>query len=165
MNAARISRPSSVRIGMFCRFGFDDDSRPVAAPAWLKLVWMRPERTSISSGSASTYVPFSLLICRYSSTLRTTSCSGARSSSTTAAVEIGAQLFVKLKRIVGMLLGRGAELQIEAAVGQLAQGATHRICVEQKRVKHHVVLKASAVDAQSRQGQQHGFQVAADLGP
>ncbi len=30
MNAARISRPSSVRIGIFCRFGFFDDSRPVA---------------------------------------------------------------------------------------------------------------------------------------
>ena len=27
---------------MFCRFGFDDDSRPVAATAWLKDVWIRP---------------------------------------------------------------------------------------------------------------------------
>ena len=31
MNARRISRPSSVRIGMFCRFGSVLDSRPVAA--------------------------------------------------------------------------------------------------------------------------------------
>ena len=29
MKARRILRPSSVRIGMFCRFGSDDDSRPV----------------------------------------------------------------------------------------------------------------------------------------
>ena len=40
-NAARISRPSSVRIGMFCRFGFDDESRPVAAPVWLNVVCSR----------------------------------------------------------------------------------------------------------------------------
>ena len=30
--------PIRVRIGMFCRFGLEDDSRPVAAPAWLKVV-------------------------------------------------------------------------------------------------------------------------------
>ena len=29
----RILRPSSVRIGMFCRFGSDDDSRPVVVEA------------------------------------------------------------------------------------------------------------------------------------
>ena len=27
---------------MFCRFGFDDDSRPVAAPVWLNVVCRRP---------------------------------------------------------------------------------------------------------------------------
>ena len=52
-------RDSSVRIGMFWRFGSDDESRPVAAPPWWKVVWMRPSRGSTSSGSASTYVPFS----------------------------------------------------------------------------------------------------------
>ena len=31
--ALRILRPSSVRIGMFCRFGSDDDSRPVVVAA------------------------------------------------------------------------------------------------------------------------------------
>ena len=31
--ARRILRPSSVRIGMFCRFGSDDDSRPVVVAA------------------------------------------------------------------------------------------------------------------------------------
>ena len=34
--------PSSVRTGMFCRFGLVEESRPVAATAWLKRVWMRP---------------------------------------------------------------------------------------------------------------------------
>ena len=32
---ARISRPSSVRIGMFCKFGSLELSRPVAVPVWL----------------------------------------------------------------------------------------------------------------------------------
>jgi hypothetical protein len=32
-NAWRMRRPSAVRIGMFCRFGSLDDSRPVAATA------------------------------------------------------------------------------------------------------------------------------------
>jgi hypothetical protein len=87
MKAARISRPSAVRMGMFCRFGFDDDSRPVAAPAWLKLVCRRPVRASICAGSASTYVPLSLVSWRYSSTWRTISCSGASASRMSAAVE------------------------------------------------------------------------------
>ena len=37
-------RPSSVRIGMFCRFGSELLRRPVAATAWLKQVWTRPGR-------------------------------------------------------------------------------------------------------------------------
>src|SRR2546425_5710243 len=41
-NARRIASPRGVRTGMFCRFGSELDRRPVAAPAWLKLVWMRP---------------------------------------------------------------------------------------------------------------------------
>ena len=32
----------SVLIGMFCRLGSVEDSRPVAAIIWLKVVWMRP---------------------------------------------------------------------------------------------------------------------------
>ena len=35
MKAERISRPSSVRIGMFCRLGSLELSRPVAATTWL----------------------------------------------------------------------------------------------------------------------------------
>ena len=42
MNARRISRPSSVRIGMFCRFGSLLLRRPVAATAWLNDVCTRP---------------------------------------------------------------------------------------------------------------------------
>src|SRR5258707_506655 len=39
---ARISRPSAVRTGMFCRLGLVEDRRPVAVPTWLKVVWTRP---------------------------------------------------------------------------------------------------------------------------
>ena len=42
VNAARISRPSSVRMGMFCRLGLVDDSRPVAVPVWSKVVCSAP---------------------------------------------------------------------------------------------------------------------------
>ena len=33
-------------MGMFCRFGFEDERRPVAAPVWLKLVCRRPVERS-----------------------------------------------------------------------------------------------------------------------
>jgi hypothetical protein len=33
MKASRMRTPSGVRIGMFCTFGFEDEIRPVAAPA------------------------------------------------------------------------------------------------------------------------------------
>ena len=39
--ARRILRPASVRIGMFCRFGSDDDSRPVVVEASAKEVCTR----------------------------------------------------------------------------------------------------------------------------
>ena len=42
MKAFRISFPSSLRIGMFCRFGLLELSRPLAVTVWLKDVWMRP---------------------------------------------------------------------------------------------------------------------------
>ena len=52
INAARISRPTSVRMGMFCRFGSLLESRPVAATAWFRCVWTRPSsRTMISVAS------------------------------------------------------------------------------------------------------------------
>ena len=37
-----MARPSSVRTGMFWRFGSVEDSRPVAATVWLNVVWIRP---------------------------------------------------------------------------------------------------------------------------
>ena len=45
-------RPSSVRMGMFWRFGSVEDSRPVAVAAWWKVVWMRPS-CATSAGSVS----------------------------------------------------------------------------------------------------------------
>ncbi len=50
----RISRPNVVRIGMFWRLGSEEESRPVAATAWLKVVWMRFVAGLTSAGSAST---------------------------------------------------------------------------------------------------------------
>ena len=43
MKAARILRPSSVRIGMFCRLGSTEDSRPVVVAASENDVWTRPD--------------------------------------------------------------------------------------------------------------------------
>ncbi len=68
MNARRTRRPVSVAIGTFCRFGFEDDSRPVTTTAWLKWVCTRPVSGFTSAGSASTYVPSSLASSRCSST-------------------------------------------------------------------------------------------------
>ena len=40
-------RPDSVRIGMFCRFGSAELSRPVAAMVWKYVVWMRPSGATV----------------------------------------------------------------------------------------------------------------------
>ena len=45
---------------MFCKLGFVDDSRPVAATLWLNEVWTRPVSARMSLDSASTYVLRSL---------------------------------------------------------------------------------------------------------
>ena len=34
-------------MGMFCRFGSVEDSLPVAATVWLKVVWIRPSSPAI----------------------------------------------------------------------------------------------------------------------
>ena len=65
MKPRRISRPASVRMGMFWRFGSEDERRPVAATVWLNFAWIRPS-ASASSGSESAYVPFSFEISRCS---------------------------------------------------------------------------------------------------
>jgi hypothetical protein len=49
---------------MFMRFGFVDDSRPVAATVWSNVVCTRPSAGSVSGGSASTYVFFSFASSR-----------------------------------------------------------------------------------------------------
>ena len=46
-------RPSRVRIGMFCRFGSVEESRPVEVEASEKQVWMRPVSASMCCGSES----------------------------------------------------------------------------------------------------------------
>ena len=38
MKARLISRPIGVRIGMFCRLGLFDESRPVEVKSWRKVV-------------------------------------------------------------------------------------------------------------------------------
>src|ERR1035437_2845613 len=73
---------------MFCRLGLIDDRRPVADPAILKVVCRRRVTGLSSNGSESTYVDFNFESWRYSRTSFGTSCSEARSSSTSTAVEI-----------------------------------------------------------------------------
>ena len=51
MNALRNWRPSSLRTGMLCRFGWSLLSRPVRATVWLKVAWIRP------SGATSAISP------------------------------------------------------------------------------------------------------------
>src|SRR5437879_7511069 len=82
--ARRMASPRGVRTGMFCRFGSELDSRPVAAPAWLKLVWMRPVAGFTYPGKASTYVDLSFASSRYSMSSRGTSCPSAASCSSTS---------------------------------------------------------------------------------
>ena len=87
-NAARISRPSGVRIGMFCRFGSLLLSRPVAATAWLNVVCTRPVAGLTSAGSASTYVPLSFwMLAPLAARGPAARASSASSSSTSCAVE------------------------------------------------------------------------------
>ena len=64
MNARRIRRPSAVRIGMFCRLGSCEDSRPVAAITWLKVVWMRPWSSTIGISESTTVFSRDTSRCR-----------------------------------------------------------------------------------------------------
>ena len=66
MKARRICSPRLVRTGMFWRFGLLEERRPVAAPVWLKSVWMRCVRGWTRNGSVSRYVDFSFVSSRYS---------------------------------------------------------------------------------------------------
>ena len=87
MNASRIRRPSSDRMGIFCRLGSAEASLPVLAPAIIYDVWTRPDVGSMWSCNASVYVDFNLLSCRQSITFFGKSYSVARSAKTSAPVE------------------------------------------------------------------------------
>ena len=78
---------------MFCRFGLDEDSRPVAAPVWLKLVCRRPvggidqRRQRVDVGA---FQLGELAVLQHLA--RRSRGSAASSSSTSAAVEIALPL-------------------------------------------------------------------------
>ena len=72
---------------MFCRFGFDEESLPVAATVWLNEVWSRPSFGSTSRGSASRYVEFSLSSSRHDRSASTIGWASRSFSRTLASVE------------------------------------------------------------------------------
>ncbi len=78
-------RPVSVRIGMFCRLGSVDDSRPVAAIIWLNVVWMRPS-SPVARVRMSTK-DLSLLTSRWRMMCSSTSASGLDASRFVSASE------------------------------------------------------------------------------
>ena len=86
MKALRIERPSSVRIGIDWRFGFDVERRPVDATVWLKVVCSRPS-SPMSDGSGPRYVFSSFEYSRHSSITATMGWSARRPRSTRVSVE------------------------------------------------------------------------------
>ena len=54
MKPWRTFLPSSVRMGMFCKFGFCEAILPVTVPVWLKVVCTRPVLGFTWVGKAST---------------------------------------------------------------------------------------------------------------
>ena len=83
--ALRISRPSSVRTGMFCRLGSVEDMRPVAVIFWLKLVYTLPFLRSASRPSTNVLLSFERNL--YSRTSFTMGCLSSSASNTSASVE------------------------------------------------------------------------------
>ncbi len=71
-----MARPSSVRTGMFCRFGSVDERRPVAATVWLNVVWMRPSAA--------------IVLIRPSTVTRSLACSRWRSMITGSSLSVWA---------------------------------------------------------------------------
>ena len=49
-------------MGMFCRFGSVEESRPVAATVWWNVVWIRPSSPAI--GISESTIVISLLTSR-----------------------------------------------------------------------------------------------------
>ena len=72
---------------MFCTLGLVADVRPVAAPVWLKVGWIRPVRSLTRGGSASMYVLISFESLRHARISAGSSWSAASCSSTLSAVE------------------------------------------------------------------------------
>ena len=78
--------PSSVLIGIFCKFGSLDANLPVVVAAKRKDVWTLSVLEFICSGSVSVYVFLSLVNCLQSKTLRGKLCPLNAKSSRTAAL-------------------------------------------------------------------------------
>ena len=49
---------------MFCRFGSVEDSRPVAAMVWLKVVWIRPSSPGIGISESTIVISLDTSRCR-----------------------------------------------------------------------------------------------------
>src|SRR5439155_429418 len=132
MNAARISRPSSVRIGMFCKLGSLELSRPVAVPVCEKLVCRRPVSRWISFGSASTYVDLSLAISRYSMIFAGSGCWADNSSKTSAAVD---RAFAFPRRALGCRFNLSKRLSASCVREIVIRcGRSQQIGIELRRV-------------------------------
>jgi 2-methylaconitate cis-trans-isomerase PrpF len=122
MKAARISRPTAVRMGMFCRLGLVELRRPVAVPTWLKVVWMRPS-ASASCGQRVEVGALELLQLAMLETHAAISWCSASSSRTSCAVEttlplpyfMGLGRSILLKRTSPSCLGR---VDVEAVAGR-----------------------------------------------
>ena len=86
MKALRISRPSVVRTGMFCRLGSALEMRPVAVTHCLKLVWTRPSG-AMDFSNPSTKVASTLATNRYSMIRDTMGCLSLIASRVSLSVE------------------------------------------------------------------------------
>ena len=124
-----------MRTGMFCRFGLELESRPVAATSWLKVVCSRPVAGSSRAGSGSRYVLSSLVSSRHSSIAGTMACWPRKPRSTRASVENPVLPFLPVSEAetheqhLGKLLrrtdGERAAGQAGDVVGELVDAVAH----------------------------------------
>ena len=80
-----------------------------------------------------------------------------------ALIDRGCELVPDFQRDVGVLLGRGAELQVEPPPRLLVERAARGIGVQQEGVQHHVVIEAAGLDSHAVERQERGLHVARDL--
>ena len=73
---------------MFCRLGSCEDSRPVAAMIWLKVVWMRPWSSTIGISESTTVLSRDTSRCRSSAPISGTSgaCSDSQNNASASVV-------------------------------------------------------------------------------